>query len=109
MKALPITALVLAVLGPVTIVLFAIVGAVLTGLGYVMGMPDADEAVVQAVLRFAQIGAGFALVLLVVAVILAAVASTRAVRSRRLVIAAWIAIGVSGFFTAMTLLAPALF
>ena len=108
MKAIPVTALVLAILGPFTIVLFAIVGAVLTGLGYVMGMPDADDVVVQAVLRFAQIGAGFSLALLVIAVILAAVASTRAVRSRRLVIAAWIAIGVSGFFAAMTLLAPTL-
>jgi hypothetical protein len=107
-KALPITALVLAVAGPLTIVVFALCGAILSGLGYVMGMPNAGEVAVQAATRFAQLGAVVAVPLVIVAIVLAAIASARTIRSRRLVLASWIAIAVSVFFTGMTFLAPTL-
>lgn len=107
-RALPITALVLAVSGPIVIVLLAIIAVLFNRLGYVMGMPNADDAIVEMMLRFAQIGAAGSIVFLVVAVILAIVASTRAARSRRMATASWIAIGVGVFFTGMTFLLPAL-
>ena len=107
-KALAVTALVLAVSGPIIIVVLALVALAFNRLGYVMGMPNADDAIVEMMLRFAQIGAAGSIVFLVVAVILAIVASTRAARSRRMATASWIAIGGGVFFTGMTFLLPAL-